>query len=167
MYRTEWDLRAASLAPSSAISFVSVLLDRVPVSSQLMKNNRLYSLSASTISSSSPLPSCGSLLAALQTGEGCEHTLANTPKTVIVKLQQMDPMWPRQINWEINKAYTEPVFYIPIVCSVMGKHWNAISNRPRCNPRTTGVHLINATDMSMEEEQSANGSGVLSQLTGD
>lgn len=38
---------------------------------------------------------------------------------------------------------------------------------PYVIPGPTGVHLINATDMSIEEEQSANGSGVLSQLTGD
>lgn len=50
----------------------------------------------------------------------------------------------------------------------MEKHCrNAISNRPQCNPQPTGVHLINATDMSIAEEQSANGSGGLSQLTGD
>lgn len=38
---------------------------------------------------------------------------------------------------------------------------------PYVIPGPTGVHLINATDMSIEEEQSANGSGVLSQLAGD
>lgn len=38
---------------------------------------------------------------------------------------------------------------------------------PNVIPQPTGVHLISATDMSIEEEQSANGSGVLSQLTGD
>lgn len=74
----------------------------------LMKNNCQYSFSVSTAASSS----CGGPLGCvLQAGEGCEHRkLTNTPKIVIVKLLQMDPMWTRRINSEIRKAYPDSVY---------------------------------------------------------
>lgn len=99
--------------------------------------------------------------------EWCKHRIGHQPKDSYCYLRR-GHKWTRQTRRNSAESARPSLSKFPFLLLHNGKTlWNVISNRPQCNPQPNEAHLINAMDMCIEEEQSPNGKGVLSQLTGD